>query len=279
MFKSLNMLQLLLVIAVIGNVPIVLSKDDDCGAEEVEPVQMVDELIEAAAFGDLEFVKAVLKNGTKINGKSEIDGQRALIEASKYGQLPMVRFLLHHGAQPNLQNYFGDTALSVLFRKYDEDEVEFNRNAYNIAKILLWEGADISIKANDDWSAFLLAARNGQSDVVRLMIFNSQIRIKIDTTDGQHWTPLIWMSYHGHTDTVRLLLRYGAKVNRERTKNGDTALTWASARCHYDTVEFLLRNKANVNAITIFKQSSLYFAVANGCDRKLVDLLLKYGAV
>ena len=67
--------------------------------------------------------------------------------------------------------------------------------------------------------------------------------------DAHGSSALMYASYRGHTETVRLLLNYGADVNKQRTTDGYTALMFAS-RGHTETVHLLLSHDATVNTKT-----------------------------
>src|SRR5919206_524002 len=61
------------------------------------------------------------------------------------------------------------------------------------------------------------------------------------------WTPLLWASWFGHADVVKLLLAHGADVNA-RDKDTDTALMKAATQGHADVVQMLLDKGAEADA-------------------------------
>lgn len=56
-------------------------------------------------------------------------------------------------------------------------------------------------------------------------------------------TPLMIAAKHGRTETVRLLLHFGALVNASNTR-GETALTWAARHGHIDVAKWLIEGGA-----------------------------------
>ena len=75
-----------------------------------------------------------------------------------------------------------------------------------------------------------------------------------NNSDGK--TALLLASKHGHTEAVKLLLDYQAKINIKDEEFGLTALMYASKNGHEDVVNQLIKNGANVNAETSIKKSS-----------------------
>ena len=108
-------------------------------------------------------------------------------------------------------------------------------------------------------SELLLAARNG--NVVRV-IQSLDLGADVNAqSENNGYTPLIWASSRGHTETVRLLLEAGADVNLT-ANDGQTALMRAADYGHAEVVELLLKSGADVNAqnengITAMKLATL----------------------
>ena len=60
-------------------------------------------------------------------------------------------------------------------------------------------------------------------------------------------TALMLAALNGHTDSVRVLLRRPTDID-SKDRTGLTALTYAASRDHYDIVEVLLANGADVSS-------------------------------
>jgi len=101
-------------------------------------------LIDAAAKGDLDTVKALLDSGVNINAKEEVTGFTPLIAAAYHGDLDTVEFLLEKGADVNAKTSRGVTAL--IAASIDENNTE-------IAKLLLDKGADVNAKTKSGKTA------------------------------------------------------------------------------------------------------------------------------
>gem|GEM_PF-1344991 len=69
---------------------------------------------------------------------------------------------------------------------------------------------------------------------------------KINCTDENGWTPLIWAAYYGRDDALKLLLDSGADIHA-RGKGGETALMQSAAFGHLGAVQVLLDRGADPN--------------------------------
>lgn len=95
---------------------------------------------------------------------------------------------------------------------------------------------------------FFKAAQSNDIQTLKKMYLNS---LNVNLTDEFGWTALMMVSYEGHLDIVKLLIRSGAKIEFEdRQKN--TAVTLATKKDHSNVVTFLektleLRKSKTVN--------------------------------
>src|ERR1700731_953145 len=113
----------------------------------------------AAANGDLELVRALIKAGANVKLKNQF-GTSALTEAAIIGSAPVIDALLKAGADPNFKNPTGETPLMAAARSGRVDA----------AKALLDAGADINAK--ESWggqSAIMWASAECQADMVKFL--------------------------------------------------------------------------------------------------------------
>ncbi len=113
----------------------------------------------AAANGDLDLVRALLKAGANVKLKNQF-GTSALTEASIIGNAPIIDALLKAGADANFKTPDGETPLMAAARSGKVDA----------AKTLLDAGAQINAK--ETWggqSALMWAAAQSQADMVKFL--------------------------------------------------------------------------------------------------------------
>jgi len=91
-------------------------------------------------------------------------------------------------------------------------------------------------------------------------LINNGIDININRRDGI--TPLIFASYSGHKDIVKLLVNNGANVN-SLSKTGFTALIASCQQGYLDISDFLLLNNADINIESKNNQTALIKAIVN----------------
>ena len=116
----------------------------------------------AAANGDLELVRALIKAGANVKLANQF-GTSALTEAAIIGSAPIIEALLKAHADPNFRTPNSETPLMAVARSGKVDA----------AKALLDAGADINAKEN--WggqSALMWAAAQSQADMVKFLASN-----------------------------------------------------------------------------------------------------------
>jgi ankyrin len=90
-------------------------------------------------------------------------------------------------------------------------------------------------------------------------------------------TPLHLAAKQGNSELIRLLLEQGAVVDAAENAAGYTPLHTAAAQGHADLCELLIRYGADPDAVTGDLDSPLHLAIAKG-QTGVVRVLLKYRA-
>jgi ankyrin len=90
-------------------------------------------------------------------------------------------------------------------------------------------------------------------------------------------TPLHLAADDGNSSVVRILLEHGAIVDAIETAAGYTPLHYAAARGHAEACEILIRFGADHDALTRNQDSPLHLAIEQG-RAGVVAVLLKYRA-
>ncbi len=215
----------------------------------------------AAYNGHLEIVKALLKNGARVN-TVRYDMVTPLHFAVENDHLEIVVELLANGAKVNAN----DSRLTPLHWAAYNGHLE-------IVKALLAKGARVNTLRDYEVTPLHFAAYNGHLEVVEALLANGA---NVRAINDSRLTPLHWAAYNGHLEIVKALLAKGANVNAIND-SGLTPLHFASYNGHLEIVEALLANGANVNALLDDKVTPLHFAAENS-HLEIVKTLLANGA-
>jgi hypothetical protein len=219
----------------------------------------------AAANGDLELVRALIKAGANVKLKSQL-GTSALTEAAIIGSAPIIDSLLKAGADPNFKTPDGETPLMAAARSGKVDA----------AKALLDAGADINAKEN--WggqSAIMWAAAQDQAAMVKFLASKdaslnehgkvNQWERKIiqeprpkDMNKGG-FTALHYAAREGCATCVQNLLTAGADPDSE-DPDRETPLLLALENMHFDAAAVLVKGGADLDKWDLFGRSPVYMA-------------------
>ncbi|CAF3532897.1 unnamed protein product [Rotaria socialis] len=198
---------------------------------------------EAAVGGNVEILKLLIDNGANVNLKDN-KGLRPLHYAAWQGRSEPVFILLRRGANVNEQSTSGDTPLHLACQ-YGHNE---------IVQLLLFHQADPTIVNRRILTSLDLACENGRFDVVSSLAQNSLCQRMILNNNEQNCA-LHLAARNGHTDIVRLLLLNGMDINRT-TINDGTALHVACRNGRYETAKLLLECGIDVNLCNSYEQTA-----------------------
>ena len=202
---------------------------------------------EAAVTGNSELLQLLIDNGVNVNSK-DTKGLRPLHYAAWQGRSEPVYLLLRHDAHVNEQSINGDTPLH-LASQYGHHE---------IVQLLLFHQADPTVSNRRLFTALDLACEHGHFHVVNLLVHNplcQQITLTHHRYSNEQHTPLHLAARNGHTDIVRLLLLNGMDINR-LTVNDGTALHVACRNGRYETAKLLLECGIDVHLCNSYEQTA-----------------------
>ncbi|KAI9668917.1 MAG: hypothetical protein M1829_005229 [Trizodia sp. TS-e1964] len=182
-------------------------------------------LMVAAANGDVETIKRLLKVGADIEAASN-NGETALMLGASKGHLDVVKILLGSGANIDATNGKGWTTLMVSVREKDEKTVD----------LLLSNGADVNHLSPDRWTALAEATFRGQTSIMALLL---RCGADTESKSSHDWTPLMHAAYKGDEESVALLLAAGANLDIS-SLHDETAILLAAAGSHTRIVQTLL---------------------------------------
>lgn len=192
-------------------------------------------LMLAAKNGHLSTIEILLKNGASLHAKNPKE-ETALMLAAKNGRAQAIKILLAAGADINAKNNEGDNALILAAKN----------GHVNVVEILL---AATDKQKSNETSVFLLAAEQGNFEVIKLLIdfrernILSPIDLPLINRIGNNGaTALSIAAERGHLDIVAILLKARADPNIENLK-GETALMSAARNGHVDVIKLLLQHE------------------------------------
>ena len=139
-------------------------------------------------------------------------------------------------------------------------------NGHSDCVKLLLSQKNVDINAKDKCcdTALTLAARKGHLDCVKLLLSHDDIDINAkDNLPGM--TALMLAASEGHSHCINALLSHDDIDINAEDKLGKTALMLAAENGHLDCVKFLCqKNVDNINAKNEFGKTALMLATENG---------------
>jgi ankyrin repeat protein len=157
---------------------------------------------DAARRGDIEAVKALLKEGADVNAP-EGDGMTALHWAAERGDLDLANLLVYGGANLRAVTRIG---------QYTPLHIAARTGHAPLVRALVTAGADVSaVSAPSGVTALHLAANAGSVDAITYLIDH-----KADVNAREHeWeqTPLIFAAAQNRVAAIKALLARGADPN------------------------------------------------------------------
>jgi ankyrin repeat protein/uncharacterized RDD family membrane protein YckC len=220
-------------------------------------------LHQAAAQGNLDEVKSIIKSGTDVDVRATLQ-ETPLYEAARRGKVEVMKYLLSIGADPNAQHVTQTTPL-IIAAEYHQSEA---------VHLLIENKADIDAQNILRASAIGVASLQGWHDdgVIGEILMDAGAKIIRPLKEG--CIPLYCAVGVDHFPFVEALLKKGANPNT--TYGGQSILIYAVSRGNLDMAKIILQYKAKINyRLPSTGKSALITAIEkNHWD--IVDLLLKH---
>jgi ankyrin repeat protein len=237
---------------------------------------------EAAKNGNIDQVKALIKEGKVVIDARGENNNTALQYAAEYGHAEIVIALIDAGANIKLFNADDKTPLHLATENGHAETVE----------VLLKNGAPVDLVSNDCDTALQLAAEIGWAKVVEVLLKNG---VPVDRDKETYLSPLQIAAKYGHADVVEVLLKNGANIEADDGSEGFTPLLYAVEGGYGEVVEVvkvLLKNGAWIgkevegwsptdgeswSAMDFVHSNKSSGPISNDDKIKLTTLLFNYG--
>lgn len=154
------------------------------------------DFFEAAAAGQLDFVKKYLEDQPGILNQFAVDGFTGLGLSCFFNQKEIVSFLLQKGADPNIASN-NDFKVAPLHSAAATSQIE-------IVNILLQNSANVNAKQSNGVTALHSAAHNGATELVKLLLKNGADK-NDKTQEGK--SVLDFAKEGGFTEIINLLIK------------------------------------------------------------------------
>lgn len=221
------------------------------------------ELRQAAARGNLEYVKSLLNADAKIANSKNGRGTAPLHEAALKGHKQIVELLIAKGADVNIKNIDGITPIFLAAVNDNKDVIE----------LLIAKGAEVNVIARMGVTPLHYAALWGRVGSAKLLIEKGANV----NADSKAVTPLHLAAQGGKEDVVKLLIEKGADVNAKNL-NSASALYLASSKGHMKIAGLLIDKGAEINAKAANGYTPLKIATQGG-HKDVAELLRKRGGI
>lgn len=225
----------------------------------------VEKFLRAARSRDTADCSRMLKEKPELLNSVEAGGYSALHFAAFNGDVEMLRLLLSNKPDLDVENYDGNTPLTMAVKGNQQEAIRMLVNA----------GADVNHASDSGSTAAHYAASMAYLDCLRLLV---ELGAKTIYEPSQAGTLLHWACHSGDVNCVgAVLYEFKVPVNAA-DKHGGTALFTALFMKKVEVVEFLVEHGAAVDVtITEDGTTPLHIAVEHA-NAECVRLLYSCGA-
>ncbi len=222
------------------------------------------EIFDAVSAGDLEKVKTLIEQDSKLLNAKNFASSTPLHIAVEINNKAIVTYLLDKGALVNEKDIYGNAPLNSA--------AYFNKEG-DIARLLIEKGADVN-SVNNFQSSVLIDAASYVPVIVEHLLDNGVTIPSPEDTDGQDLFML--SAQKGLIKLFDRIVAMGGDL-RDCDDSGNSLVHKAANGGQIDIINKLLHAGLQVTIKNIYGWTPLHFAAAQG-HKEVVTLLLEKGA-
>jgi serine/threonine-protein phosphatase 6 regulatory ankyrin repeat subunit A/serine/threonine-protein phosphatase 6 regulatory ankyrin repeat subunit B len=210
--------------------------------------------------------EVLLKHKAKIDAVDN-HGYQPLHVACRKGHSETVKLMVSYGANVDAVDNYGLTPLHRAARG--------EKDCSEVCEVLLKHKAKIDAVDNHGYQPLHVACRKGHSETVKLMV---SYGANINVVNNYRRTPL-HESAGGDKDCPELceiLLKHKVKIDAV-DEHGDQPLHLACRKGHSETVKLMVSYGANINVVNNYRRTPLHESAGGDKDcPELCEILLKH---
>jgi len=178
-----------------------------------------------------------------------MDPNETLTTAAKTGNLALMQQALAQGANVDALDYNFLGKPTALWVACIGGRLE-------VAQLLLDKGANVHFAHSRDGKTPLMAAIDYPAVIQLLLERGAQV----NATDNDGWTALLSAAAHGRLESMQVLVRAGADVNRANTTSRYTPLMACARSGHLECARLLTASGVDLNARNAEGHTALWMA-------------------
>lgn len=217
----------------------------------------------AVAYGSLDVCEILLKKGA--NPSHELIEPPLLCWATRPGHMKhrfeIVKLLVEKGVNLNVSDKNGETPLHLACWSEGPDKL-------STVEYLLLQGAEVNLRGRNGYTPLHIAII--QNDVRLLQLLLSQRQLELEIWSEKKTTPLILAVEN--EEMTRMLLEHGAKPNT-RSDDGNSALLSAINGNHTNTVRLLIQYGAQIDPPDGSRDDSVWEPMESAVDEGQGDII------
>eukprot|EP00118_Oscarella_pearsei_P002249 m.9976 g.9976 ORF g.9976 m.9976 type:complete len:920 (+) comp21788_c0_seq1:233-2992(+) len=227
---------------------------EEYNPEGKETDDQFDDIDNAAKFNNVSSLRKLLKDkkGAEIERKFSTRAWSPLHSASSYGHLPAVKFLVEKGFFINRKNYLNETPIDVAVRESQE----------HVAGYLRKEATRSEKEARSFDEGFPQAVPRGTLDQAvangDLVELRKLLEDGANPDDSGHhpWVPLHSAASRGNVHAIKLLVEYGADIDRVNFRSYNPE-DWARFHRQHQAADYLMAVRKSKEVSTEKRSSEI----------------------